>query len=79
MHYIFLCFKNYHLGKDNGNWQVVKNVATSSLEVKKLVYIYLVHYAEKYVQLFTCPPIDMVLSKCFVFVLLVCISNTEHK
>ncbi|XP_024383635.1 AP3-complex subunit beta-A isoform X1 [Physcomitrium patens] len=27
--------------------QVVKNVATTSLEVKKLVYIYLVHYAEK--------------------------------
>jgi hypothetical protein len=27
--------------------QVVKNVATPSLEVKKLVYIYLVHYAEK--------------------------------
>ncbi|KAF5185868.1 Ap3-complex subunit beta-a [Thalictrum thalictroides] len=27
--------------------QVVKNVATSSLEVKKLVYLYLLHYAEK--------------------------------
>lgn len=29
--------------------QVVKNVATQSLEVKKLVYLYLLHYAEKYV------------------------------
>lgn len=28
--------------------QVVKNVATQSLEVKKLVYLYLLHYAEKY-------------------------------
>lgn len=27
--------------------QVVKNVASPSLEVKKLVYIYLVHYAER--------------------------------
>ncbi|KAG9454700.1 hypothetical protein H6P81_007604 [Aristolochia fimbriata] len=27
--------------------QVVKNVASSSLEVKKLVYLYLLHYAEK--------------------------------
>ncbi|CAM8966688.1 unnamed protein product [Rhodiola kirilowii] len=27
--------------------QVVKNVATQSLEVKKLVYLYLLHYAEK--------------------------------
>lgn len=29
--------------------QVVKNVASQSLEVKKLVYLYLLHYAEKYV------------------------------
>ncbi|XP_022870799.1 AP-3 complex subunit beta-like [Olea europaea var. sylvestris] len=28
--------------------QVVKNVASQSLEVKKLVYLYLLHYAEKY-------------------------------
>jgi AP-3 complex subunit beta len=28
-------------------WQVVKNVAAQSLEVKKLVYLYLLHYAEK--------------------------------
>ncbi|XP_065639080.1 uncharacterized protein LOC112016452 [Quercus suber] len=27
--------------------RVVKNVATQSLEVKKLVYLYLLHYAEK--------------------------------
>ncbi|XP_047078938.1 AP-3 complex subunit beta-like [Lolium rigidum] len=27
--------------------QVVKNVAAQSLEVKKLVYLYLLHYAEK--------------------------------
>ncbi|TYI96049.1 hypothetical protein E1A91_D01G042300v1 [Gossypium mustelinum] len=27
--------------------QVVKNVASQSLEVKKLVYLYLLHYAEK--------------------------------
>jgi AP-3 complex subunit beta len=27
--------------------QVVKNVASTSLEIKKLVYIYLVHYAER--------------------------------
>ena len=31
--------------------QVVKNVASQSLEVKKLVYLYLLHYAEKYVVL----------------------------
>jgi hypothetical protein len=30
-------------------FQVVKNVASQSLEVKKLVYLYLLHYAEKYV------------------------------
>lgn len=29
--------------------QVVKNVASQSIEVKKLVYLYLLHYAEKYV------------------------------
>ena len=29
--------------------QVVKNVASQSLEVKKLVYLYLLHYADKYV------------------------------
>lgn len=29
--------------------QVVKNVASQSLDVKKLVYLYLLHYAEKYV------------------------------
>ncbi|KAL0349244.1 UNVERIFIED_CONTAM: AP3-complex subunit beta-A [Sesamum angustifolium] len=28
--------------------QVVKNVASQSVEVKKLVYLYLLHYAEKY-------------------------------
>ena len=28
--------------------QVVKNVASQTLEVKKLVYLYLLHYAEKY-------------------------------
>lgn len=28
--------------------QVVKNVASQSLEVKKLAYLYLLHYAEKY-------------------------------
>ena len=33
--------------------QVVKNVASSILEVKKLVYIYLLHYAEKYALLRT--------------------------
>jgi hypothetical protein len=27
--------------------QVVKNVASQSLEVKKLVYLYLLHYADK--------------------------------
>lgn len=27
--------------------QVVKNVASQTLEVKKLVYLYLLHYAEK--------------------------------
>ncbi|MBA0785950.1 hypothetical protein Gotri_026773 [Gossypium trilobum] len=27
--------------------QVVKNVASQSLELKKLVYLYLLHYAEK--------------------------------
>ncbi|GAQ85841.1 adapitin protein complex [Klebsormidium nitens] len=38
-----------NLGKDVSEYfpQVVKNVATPSLEVKKLVYMYLVHYAEK--------------------------------
>lgn len=30
---------------------MVKNVASQSLEVKKLVYVYLLHYAEKYVTL----------------------------
>ncbi|KAJ7516116.1 hypothetical protein O6H91_22G043400 [Diphasiastrum complanatum] len=36
-------------GQDVSNFfpQVVKNVASQSLEVKKLVYIYLVHYAEQ--------------------------------
>ncbi|BBN13883.1 AP-3 complex subunit beta [Marchantia polymorpha subsp. ruderalis] len=36
-------------GRDVSNFfpQVVKNVASPSLELKKLVYIYLVHYAEK--------------------------------
>lgn len=36
------------LGKDASTFfpEVVKNVAASSLEVKKLVYLYLVHYAE---------------------------------
>ncbi|CAM6097008.1 unnamed protein product [Calypogeia fissa] len=36
-------------GRDVSNFfpQVVKNVVTQSLELKKLVYIYLVHYAEK--------------------------------
>ncbi|GLT75421.1 hypothetical protein SLA2020_471500 [Shorea laevis] len=36
-------------GYDVSNFfpQVVKNVATQSLEVKKLVYLYLLHYAEK--------------------------------
>ncbi|KAL2622194.1 hypothetical protein R1flu_002399 [Riccia fluitans] len=36
-------------GRDVSNFfpQVVKNVSSPSLEVKKLVYIYLVHYAEK--------------------------------
>lgn len=36
-------------GLDVSNYfpQVVKNVATQSLEVKKLVYLYLLHYAEK--------------------------------
>lgn len=29
--------------------QVVKNVASQSLEVKKLVYLYLLHYAERQV------------------------------
>ncbi|QHN86294.1 AP-3 complex subunit [Arachis hypogaea] len=29
--------------------RVVKNVASQSLEVKKLMYLYLLHYAEKYV------------------------------
>lgn len=28
---------------------VVKNVTNQSLEVKKLVYLYLLHYADKYV------------------------------
>jgi hypothetical protein len=32
--------------------QVVKNVASQSLEVKKLVYLYLLHYAEKYVEFY---------------------------
>lgn len=31
--------------------QVVKNVASQSFEVKKLVYVYLLHYAEKYASL----------------------------
>lgn len=30
---------------------MVKNVASQSLEVKKLVYLYLLHYAEKYAAL----------------------------
>ncbi|KAI6704462.1 hypothetical protein NL676_007424 [Syzygium grande] len=36
-------------GKNVSNFfpQVVKNVASQSLEVKKLVYLYLLHYAEK--------------------------------
>jgi AP-3 complex subunit beta len=36
-------------GVDVSNFfpQVVKNVASTSLEIKKLVYIYLVHYAER--------------------------------
>ncbi|XLU34035.1 protein HAPLESS 2-like isoform X1 [Arachis ipaensis] len=29
--------------------RIVKNVASQSLEVKKLMYLYLLHYAEKYV------------------------------
>ena len=33
--------------------QVVKNVASQSLEVKKLVYLYLLHYAEKWVSGFS--------------------------
>jgi vesicle coat complex subunit len=45
----FIRFQTLISGNDNrAHWQVVKNVATTSLEVKKLVYIYLVHYAEKY-------------------------------
>jgi hypothetical protein len=32
--------------------QVVKNVASQTLEVKKLVYLYLLHYAEKYVEFY---------------------------
>lgn len=37
------------LGKDASSFfpDVVKNVLTSSLEIKKLVYLYLVHYAEE--------------------------------
>ncbi|KAH9624201.1 hypothetical protein KSS87_008278 [Heliosperma pusillum] len=40
-------------GIDVSNYfpQVVKNVASQSLEVKKLVYVYLLHYAEKYASL----------------------------
>lgn len=34
----------------NFDSQVVKNVASQSSEVKKLVYLYLLHYAEKYVK-----------------------------
>lgn len=36
---LMLCYLN--------GLQVVKNVASQSLEVKKLVYLYLLHYAER--------------------------------
>lgn len=56
--------------------QVVKNVSTRSLEVKKLVYLYLLHYAEKYVHIATWFPIfqfitcDNVTSKSWKYCLL---------
>ncbi|KAI6689079.1 hypothetical protein NL676_025907 [Syzygium grande] len=39
--------------------QVVKNIASQSLEVKKLVYLYLLHYAEK------CPNEALLSINCF--------------
>jgi AP-3 complex subunit beta len=37
---------------------VVKNVASANLEVKKLVYIYLVHHAEAEPDLALCARVD---------------------
>ncbi|KAD2805121.1 hypothetical protein E3N88_38498 [Mikania micrantha] len=51
-------------GLDVSNYfpQVVKNVASQSLEVKKLVYLYLLHYAERQVSIYSTRPNEALLS-----------------